>query len=276
MNLECKDKEIRALRSQLLEKNMLFSLDDEVLKPDQINKLPFNELKISEHPIELLNYPLESEVFNEINKHNNDVQTLEDLTRTENKTNVNDNLKDFKISENPEMESIDSENDFNDEDCPPEKPADQDFLVYKNNLLNDPDHVIRYCFNSKTVPMFYSSQDKFKIDDIPDCEHCGSKRVFEFQVNNTLLNSVDQLCDMDWGVIAVYSCSNTCFSDSQHYIKEVVRIQREIYETRDFKVDPKYEEEEESTETKPAKTKKPKKKKAKKPNTDEFNANSWA
>lgn len=271
---DCKDREIRALRTQLVDKNHLFSVDDEVLKANTLNENLFNELKLIDHSIELLSYFIEPEEFNEINKINDDVQVLEDVTRTETKDQMNNNLQDLKISENPEIESIESENDFEEEDAEPEKPVDVDFLIYKNNLLNDPEHVIRYCFNSQTVPMFYSLYGKFSIDDLPNCELCGSKRIFEFQVNNTLLNSVEGLYEMDWGIITVYSCSNSCFSENP-YVKEVVRVQREVYDTRDFKVEPKNEVAEE-IRSKNNKKKKPKKKKTKKAEKNEFDVNNWS
>ena len=256
---------------------MLFSVDDEILKPEEVNTNVCDELKLTEYPIELLSYPLEVEEFNEINKINNDVQALEEATRIVEKEKLNDDFKDLKITEENETESIKSENDLENEE-EAEKPVDVDFLIYKNNLLCDPDHVVRYCFHPKTLPMYFSMFTKFPVDDIPNCELCGSKRVFEFQVNNTLLNSIEGLCDMDWGIIAIYSCNKSCFSDDKVYVKEIVKVQKEVYETRNFKEELKENAE---TEEKPKATKnkkkKPKKNKKKQGNQqNEFNADSWA
>ena len=256
----------------------MFSVDDEILKPNEIDNNPYTELKLTEHSIELLSYPIEPEEFNEINKINGDTQALEDATRTETKDQLNDNFKDLKITETTEIENTESENDFDEEDDEPEKPTDIDFLIYKNNLLNDPDHVIRYCFHPKTLPMYYSLFGKFDSENIADCEVCGSKRVFEFQVNNTLLNGVEEISEMDWGIIVVYSCVNSCFVEDKAFVGEVVKVQREVYDTRDFKTENKEEadSEEKPQEKKKSKKKKPKKKKAKKNEGNEFNADSWA
>jgi Programmed cell death protein 2, C-terminal putative domain len=60
---------------------------------------------------------------------------------------------------------------------------------------------------------------------IPNCQKCGSSRVFEFQILPSLLHAlkVDRMVDtsggvrsvyedggMDWGNIAVYTCPNRC------------------------------------------------------------------
>jgi len=58
--------------------------------------------------------------------------------------------------------------------------------------------------------------DKHILEDkIPRCKHCGSKRVFELQLMPTLINFLrfgnrkDEEI-LDFGCVAVYSCSNSC------------------------------------------------------------------
>ena len=46
-----------------------------------------------------------------------------------------------------------------------EKNHDIDFLIYKRNIGED-NHVLRYCFDSKSTPLFFSSFGKFDIDKI--------------------------------------------------------------------------------------------------------------
>ncbi len=46
---------------------------------------------------------------------------------------------------------------------------------------------------------------------VPPCELCGQERVFEFQINPQLLQhlALDSSVDdgVDWGVLAVYTCT---------------------------------------------------------------------
>lgn len=51
--------------------------------------------------------------------------------------------------------------------------------------------------------------------------------MFEFQINNTLLNQIDGLASQDWGIIAVFVCSKNCVKESA-FNKECVFVQREI------------------------------------------------
>ena len=60
-----------------------------------------------------------------------------------------------------------------------EKNHDIDFLIYKRNIRED-NHVLRYCFDNKTTPLFFSSFGKFDIDNVKNCNSCGAKRIFEF------------------------------------------------------------------------------------------------
>ena len=53
---------------------------------------------------------------------------------------------------------LEEDNDF-------EKNHDVDFLIYKRNIKED-NHVLRYCFDSKSVPLFFSSFGKFDIENI--------------------------------------------------------------------------------------------------------------
>ena len=89
-----------------------------------------------------------------------------------------------------------------------------------------------------------SRDTKFPDNNIPRCI-CGSKRTFEFQLmpsilhlldvdsfckeDNTTastevgrLNIEDVLCKnkggMNWGVIAIYSCSNSCYESTEEFV----------------------------------------------------------
>jgi pre-rRNA-processing protein TSR4 len=53
------------------------------------------------------------------------------------------------------------------------------FLKFKEKIDSYPDQVLRYGKNE--TPLYVS--DSNIPSSIPDCEHCGSKRRFEFQVS---------------------------------------------------------------------------------------------
>lgn len=82
--------------------------------------------------------------------------------------------------------------------------------------------------------------------DVPPCQRCGAPRAFEFQVMPQLLNFVnpeadselrertaallgspDAGIDLDFGTIAVYTCTASCAdaSGSQPYVPEVAWVQ---------------------------------------------------
>lgn len=55
---------------------------------------------------------------------------------------------------------------------------DKAFLKFKDRIASYPDQVLRYGRGEK--PLWVS--DSNKPSSVPNCEHCGSKRQFEFQV----------------------------------------------------------------------------------------------
>lgn len=44
--------------------------------------------------------------------------------------------------------------------------------------------------------------------------------VFEFQINNTILNYLTELIEQDWGVIACFTCKNSCSLSKENPIQE--------------------------------------------------------
>ena len=269
LNEECKNKETRAVRAQLPEKNDLYDTDDVKMKEDKLNRQGFTSMKMIDNSLEILSYALEPREFVEINKINDDINALTDATQTNTQTSMKFK-EDAKIEDKLEEMSMGSENDLEVPDDEP-KEDDIDFLIYKNNLMNDPQHILRYCFDDKTVPLDYSKYGKISRDDVGDCAYCGNKKYFEFQINNNLLNYIDELGDMDWGILAVYSCGKSCFKDGVDYYEETVLVQREVYDQQE---EPEAEPEEPVKKAK----KKKKNKKAKKPKKqeDQFDPSNWA
>lgn len=79
-----------------------------------------------------------------------------------------------------------------------------------------------YRYNRGGKPLFISSSNQ--PEDIPKCEECGSERQFEFQVMPQLLVYLkldNILNNIDWGILAIYSCKKSCVAQSK-YIQEFV------------------------------------------------------
>ncbi|XP_041644692.1 programmed cell death protein 2 isoform X1 [Cheilinus undulatus] len=91
------------------------------------------------------------------------------------------------------------------------------FQRFKKKIAPEPHQVVRYSRGGS--PLWVSSQHIPSDQDIPSCT-CGAKRTFEFQVMPQLLNSlcVDSTgASIDWGTLAVYTCSASCNHDNQYY-----------------------------------------------------------
>lgn len=155
--------------------------------------------------------------YHRINKHNDDVDELFDFTYHQRKERRSDNQRELPGMSGSGETSDDSDS-FPDSDS-----LDREFMIYKNNIDADPDHILRYCFNESTTPLYYTSSGKFDEKGRKMCENCGAARIFEFQVNSTLLSVVESLSDLEWGVVAVYSCPNSCAGSE--YQEEVVCAQ---------------------------------------------------
>ena len=109
-----------------------------------------------------------------------------------------------------------------------DKKADPVFVHFKRSIQHSPEQVIRYGKGGQ--PLWISSKDIPK--KIPCCEICGAKRQFEFQMMPQRLNGCDLDAStlseesVDWGVIAVFTCSNSCDpSGSTAYKSEFVHVQ---------------------------------------------------
>ena len=118
------------------------------------------------------------------------------------------------------------------EDCSTE-PEDQvtedkNWKRWQKVVKCEKDQVIRYQRTGN--PLWISANNVPGEDQIPKCEYCGSKRVFEFQIMPQLLdylklnNSVDDK-SIDWGILAVYTCEESCSSsenESKAYKSEFI------------------------------------------------------
>lgn len=100
--------------------------------------------------------------------------------------------------------------------------ADKAFEKFKKRVAYHPDQVLRY--DREGVPLWVSGEKAMEPSQVPDCEYCKGKRVFEFQVMPQLLNHVGDdsiIGDLDWGTLAVYTCQKSC-SEGPSYKREFV------------------------------------------------------
>lgn len=90
----------------------------------------------------------------------------------------------------------------------------QQFAHFQAVLQGEPGQVLRYCFEAGAQPLWPSTLNLPRPADIPCCERCGAPRRFEFQVLPTLINSLETDPEdpesIDFGSIAVYTCSASC------------------------------------------------------------------
>ncbi|XP_074521957.1 programmed cell death protein 2 [Halichoeres trimaculatus] len=93
------------------------------------------------------------------------------------------------------------------------------FQRFKKKTAPYPHQVVRYTRGGS--PLWVSAKHIPSDQDIPPCT-CGAKRTFEFQVMPQLLNSlsVDSTgASIDWGTLAVYTCTNSCNHDNQYCLE---------------------------------------------------------
>lgn len=173
----------------------------------QILKTRFISALFPEYEIEI-----ESISEGENNSENSDssddeTEKMKDLNECINKLKPkyqNEKLKDFDEEESEEQKVF------------------QEFI---SQCKNDKDQVIRYYRNNDASididPLWTTSKNKPSM--IPNCENCGSKRKFEFQIMPQLLRLIlNDEDELDWGIIAVYTCSASCSIQNIGYKHEFI------------------------------------------------------
>mmetsp|Transcript_9037 Transcript_9037/g.13432 ORF Transcript_9037/g.13432 Transcript_9037/m.13432 type:complete len:413 (-) Transcript_9037:260-1498(-) len=123
------------------------------------------------------------------------------------------------------------------ERLPPEERA---FSIFANRMKRAPYQVVRYAYGG--LPLWSiptpSSPEKIKskskqctttttptFPNVPKCI-CGSERLFEFQIMPSILhvlnvddyNKDDSDGGTNFGVVAVYSCANSCDASQEEFV----------------------------------------------------------
>ncbi|CAG0917128.1 unnamed protein product [Notodromas monacha] len=91
---------------------------------------------------------------------------------------------------------------------PEEDPVCERFL---RRVRMYPEQVLRY--HMKSEPLWVSVENQISLSAVPPCALCGAPRHFEFQIMPQLLTHLSLGSEkdaVDWGTIAVYTCSDSC------------------------------------------------------------------
>jgi len=125
-----------------------------------------------------------------------------------------------------------------------EDKVDEYFSNFRERIDREPEQIIRYDLGG--APLWVSSENIPRDEDIPNCGCCGSKRQFEFQVLPQMLNylGVETTVEsIDWGTLCVYSCMRSCTGGDNPYKEEFVW--KQDVSQHESNVDSEDEEEEE-------------------------------
>ncbi|XP_028398834.1 programmed cell death protein 2-like [Dendronephthya gigantea] len=140
--------------------------------------------------------------------------------------NENDMEKYKDILKDNEKDNAGAKNDWDSLEAESKKindvVEDKTYCEFKKRISYEPEQVLRYQQHGN--PLWVSKLNIPKETDIPKCS-CGATRTFEFQILPQLLNNMN--CDslgasIDWGTLAVYTCSRNCNSNGTSYYEEFV------------------------------------------------------
>lgn len=111
---------------------------------------------------------------------------------------------------------------------------DNAFRLFKRFVEEAPtDQILYYCVGGS--PMWISDTNKI-VGSPPDCESCGAKRQFEFQIQPQLIfHLMKRLSGLsmdtapfEWGIVCVYTCTSNCTGSGDcGYTEEFVYNQLE-------------------------------------------------
>ncbi|KAL1505787.1 hypothetical protein ABEB36_005268 [Hypothenemus hampei] len=100
---------------------------------------------------------------------------------------------------------------------------DKVFEYFRQRTATDPDQVLRYDIGGK--PLFIAKEPR--PSHIPNCQYCGGPRQFEFQVMPQMLYDLYEN-ELDFGVLLVYTCKNSCIGDSIYSYKEEYIFRQDV------------------------------------------------
>ncbi|EPY52691.1 programmed cell death protein [Schizosaccharomyces cryophilus OY26] len=105
--------------------------------------------------------------------------------------------------------------------------GDTSFLKFQKCISRAPDQILRYYHSPSSQPL-WCNKDGIPTS-VPDCS-CGAKRILEVQIVSTLLAEleIDHSAEdaLDWGVLTIYTCSESCDLANKGIAEEVCWLQK--------------------------------------------------
>jgi pre-rRNA-processing protein TSR4 len=163
---------------------------------------PEYELIIGDNESDNSDCDLENDDNNDSDLERNEIKKYNDLIRKSCPKYQNQNFEEYEESDSEEQKVFD-----------------------RFKRLSSGQQVIRYCsYNEEVVaeqePLWISAKNRPQLP-IPNCQYCGGKRRFEFQIMPQLLNKIQKSeSSLDWGLLIVYTCANSCSTHSDVAYKQ--------------------------------------------------------
>ncbi|NWX31190.1 PDD2L protein, partial [Notiomystis cincta] len=142
-------------------------------------------------------------------------------------------LKEYQQREGVDLEQMMSES-FGGEDGNEKyeksdvKSWDHTFHKFMKRISVCPEQILRYSWGGQ--PLFITCPPANLDQGIPACSHCGSSRVFEFQLMPTLVSMLQSDSDLsvEFGTVIIYTCERSCWpTNHQTPLEEFIFVQED-------------------------------------------------
>ncbi|CAK1604211.1 unnamed protein product [Parnassius mnemosyne] len=150
-----------------------------------------------------------------------DVEDEEDNTCVDEKQEM-EKLRKMMIEKKAGTLSDISENEL--EQYAKNMPQDKVFNKFSKRISRHPEQVLRY--DRGGTPLWITGNTENHLIYIPNCQYCNGDRQFEFQVMPQLLNFINigiDINSIDWGILAIYTCKNSCNNGPAYKEEYVVK-----------------------------------------------------
>ncbi|XP_037676218.1 programmed cell death protein 2-like [Choloepus didactylus] len=124
-------------------------------------------------------------------------------------------LREYQQREGVDMEQLLSQSPSSDGDEKYEKTiiksGDKLFYKFMKRIAACQEQILRYSWSGEPLFLTYPSSE---VSELPVCSHCGSQRIFEFQLMPALvsmLKSNDLDLSVEFGTILIYTCEKSCW-----------------------------------------------------------------
>ncbi|NXP13254.1 PDD2L protein, partial [Thinocorus orbignyianus] len=108
------------------------------------------------------------------------------------------------------------------------KSRDHIFHKFMKRISVCPEQILRYSWGGQ--PLFITCPPADMEKGVPPCGHCGSSRIFEFQLMPALVSLLQSDSDLsvEFGTAVVYTCERSCWpANHQTPLEEFVFVQED-------------------------------------------------